>query len=778
MTTQLRYENDDGDLFTNKSTMLANFEKWIKLATDNKINSRNSWNFGLIDYFHDLNVLKDSEDNINFQKASATLDGCIKIYSSRVDSVSTETSKLLSGLAQKRKEKQEGNGEGDNEGGDDQSSKDKNSDDIQIDPLTGLPIDMDDDGTNTRRRVYNRMVETTLVDFNVIKLKALDKELNIDPLFKKALVDFDEGGAKSLLLNSLHTNSSGRVVFDAAIKDNNFLIEAKNDVDEDDKVITDELNTIVKKIKNTNTNTDLNNNEDEDGNSKDEMAESEQHHNNEDANHVLTINQPFDTTITVDDDILELGMEFINFDNLVKCEISPAIHQLRTVVDDISKAKDFIEGVNNKTKYFLSEEELNEALIDEGSIVDEENFDNQEQDFNDLGDVDVDMNTDDQNNNLSANEASMMEHGSLNDIDNTSGIMNGIFEKDLMSYFDTNLRQSWRGRDHWKIRILKNILSDKVNTTTSNDQKSLNTKSNPDDIDATTNESKKNKKIQEEIDFFEVDDTLEDEIFTTKPRKLIEIPLKYRINESHFLLPDDYHFSTETLTSLFIKPRQKMSLFRNNYRKSHSRQFSNHFDEVESKNQDGVPELADEQFWANNYEQQENIASENANNDNEIREVELNNPFEDDNGIDFNQAFDDDNDMIIDDMNEETKDSKATDDPQVNSMLSQLQNNKVNYSRVTKKVDIKRLKNNIWKSINILLDNFRASNPKISDNEKIELRFVDIAKEITPMYHKDTLSEISTSFCFICLLHLCNDYGLTLKNTELFEDLIVVCNYN
>lgn len=38
-------------------------------------------------------------DSINFQKASCTLDGCVKIYTSRVDSVANETGKLLSGLA-------------------------------------------------------------------------------------------------------------------------------------------------------------------------------------------------------------------------------------------------------------------------------------------------------------------------------------------------------------------------------------------------------------------------------------------------------------------------------------------------------------------------------------------------------------------------------------------------------------------------------------------------------------------------------------------------------
>ena len=46
-------------------------------------------------------MLKEG-DGVNFQKASCTLDGCVKIYTSRVDSVATETGKLLSGLADSR----------------------------------------------------------------------------------------------------------------------------------------------------------------------------------------------------------------------------------------------------------------------------------------------------------------------------------------------------------------------------------------------------------------------------------------------------------------------------------------------------------------------------------------------------------------------------------------------------------------------------------------------------------------------------------------------------
>lgn len=96
------------------------------MATDNKINATNSWNFALIDYFHDMSLLKEG-DGVNFQKASCTLDGCVKIYTSRVDSVATETGKLLSGLQDSgnSKKKRGENGEGEGEGEDGEESEEE-----------------------------------------------------------------------------------------------------------------------------------------------------------------------------------------------------------------------------------------------------------------------------------------------------------------------------------------------------------------------------------------------------------------------------------------------------------------------------------------------------------------------------------------------------------------------------------------------------------------------------------------------------------------------------
>jgi condensin complex subunit 2 len=61
-----------------------------------------------------MSLLKEG-DGVNFQRASCTLDGCVKIYTNRVDSVATETNTLLSGLTES-KHGARGDGEADDDG--------------------------------------------------------------------------------------------------------------------------------------------------------------------------------------------------------------------------------------------------------------------------------------------------------------------------------------------------------------------------------------------------------------------------------------------------------------------------------------------------------------------------------------------------------------------------------------------------------------------------------------------------------------------------------------
>lgn len=182
--------------------ILANFEEWMKMATDNKINAANSWNFALIDYFHDMSLLKEG-DGVNFQKASCTLDGCVKIYTSRVDSVATETGRLLSGLA---------------DSGDNKGKKAREGADAEDGENGEEGDEEDEEGSKKKtKRKQARSHEATLApSFASLQLKKLELDFAVDPLFKKASADFDEGGAKGLLLNHLSIDSEGRIVFDSS----------------------------------------------------------------------------------------------------------------------------------------------------------------------------------------------------------------------------------------------------------------------------------------------------------------------------------------------------------------------------------------------------------------------------------------------------------------------------------------------------------------------------------------------------------------------------------
>ena len=52
-------------------------------------------------------------------------------------------------------------------------------------------------------------------------------------------------------------------------------------------------------------------------------------------------------------------------------------------------------------------------------------------------------------------------------------------------------------------------------------------------------------------------------------------------------------------------------------------------------------------------------------------------------------------------------------------------------------------------------------------------KFTDVMNNLKNVYPKTQMDDISTSFCFICLLHLANEKGLVIENTEGFQELTV-----
>lgn len=164
-----------------------------------------------------MSLLRNNTDNsINFQRASCTLDGCVKIWTSRVDSVGTETGKLLSNLVNENMAAgQQDDAASDNPDGQDAQPK--------------------------KKKKSHRPDSTLAKDANQLRSKKLDLEFRVDPLFKKTCADFDEGGAHGLLMNhlGLGVGADGglRIVFDASdsmakvVDEEEPILEPEEDVD-------------------------------------------------------------------------------------------------------------------------------------------------------------------------------------------------------------------------------------------------------------------------------------------------------------------------------------------------------------------------------------------------------------------------------------------------------------------------------------------------------------------------------------------------------------------
>ncbi|KAJ7520141.1 hypothetical protein O6H91_20G068600 [Diphasiastrum complanatum] len=180
-----------GDLLS-ESQIKDLFQNCIKLAAENKINQQNTWELKLIDHLSDLVKCDASEDTqTNFQKASCTLEASAKIYSYRVDSVHSETYKVLGGI--------------------NRTSANTHSPEI---PENGADTALEQE--DARRETQRKSTSSaTLESFEVLNVKKFDVAFNVDPLFHQTSAQFDEGGAKGLLLNTLSVYRGCELIFDS-----------------------------------------------------------------------------------------------------------------------------------------------------------------------------------------------------------------------------------------------------------------------------------------------------------------------------------------------------------------------------------------------------------------------------------------------------------------------------------------------------------------------------------------------------------------------------------
>ncbi|XP_039847809.1 condensin complex subunit 2-like isoform X3 [Panicum virgatum] len=169
------------------------FHNCIKLASENKINQKNTWELGLIDHLHEIiQVGEEDDDETNFQKASCTLEAGVKIYSTRVDSVHSEAYKVLGGINRA--------GRGEEADVEDESN-----------------VESAQDEGNSKKDADRRISPASTLEssFEALNVKKFDVAFTVDPLYHQTTTQFDEGGPKGLLLYNLGVYGSCRVLFDS-----------------------------------------------------------------------------------------------------------------------------------------------------------------------------------------------------------------------------------------------------------------------------------------------------------------------------------------------------------------------------------------------------------------------------------------------------------------------------------------------------------------------------------------------------------------------------------
>lgn len=746
--------------------LLANFEEWMKMATDNKINATNSWNFALIDYFHDMSLLKEG-DGVNFQKASCTLDGCVKIYTSRVDSVATETGKLLSGLADSRDSKKK-RGEGD-EG--DESEEE---------------VDEDGNVRKKPKRKTQRSSEATLApSFASLQLKKFELEFAVDPLFKKASADFDEGGAKGLLLNHLMIDSRGRIIFDSS----------------DDAA---EASDAKKKRKEQEEDgEDVDEDEDDDEDDEERIEESR-----------LTLAEQEEEE-DIEIDLSPLGARFFpELSALDELDVCPSLKTFD--LGDPSGSLDipFLRAPEDWRQDQDKDADENGHANRSGMDIDDNLLD-----FDDEGLGNFSMGGDvafGEGGEAWAREAALdpqmrvfdaglgddgAEEGDGVDMVDNDG--NDDFNvsmmhaqkpdkmhEDILAYFDQALQKNWTSAEHWRIRKIKDV------------NKPIQTK-------------QRKEKEPFEIDFTAPLDVIADVLYTpASSNSAISLPKKDWKSKTRNLLPDDKHFNSKQLLSLFLKPRARMGR-RRNLGKRHG-VFGNFGNGDAHEN---VPEgEMDQAFWAAQKAPMQSI--EGNDQDGGLPQGDYDANFFQDDGLPFAGGLDDDDDIDeFADARDHFSPDRAMDTIGATGAFNGLtvtnpadlafgtmlvtQNRRVrpeyvNYARVAKKVDVRRLKEELWKGLDMeklesvssaLLSTVASGDadrlhkvppPPVQEDGSAEpppssdanptLKFTEVMNDLQKVYPRSVMDDISTSYCFICLLHLANEKGLSIEKTpELLE---------
>ncbi|KAF9612304.1 hypothetical protein IFM89_038874 [Coptis chinensis] len=171
------------------------FTNCIKLASENKINQKNTWELRLIDHICEIIRIDTQDDNDEklISKRQVVHWRLVLRYMLRELIRALKRYKVLGGI---------------NRAG---------RDDVQ-EKISRTVIKGADKGEGHSKKDVDRKMSplsTLESSFEALNVKKFDVAFVVDPLYHQTSAQFDEGGAKGLLLNNLGVYGGCRVVFDS-----------------------------------------------------------------------------------------------------------------------------------------------------------------------------------------------------------------------------------------------------------------------------------------------------------------------------------------------------------------------------------------------------------------------------------------------------------------------------------------------------------------------------------------------------------------------------------
>lgn len=599
------------------------FHNCIKLASENKINQKNTWELKLIDHLSEIVKVEDEEDTeTNFQKASCTLEAGVKIYALRVDSVHSEAYKVLGGISRAGLDDQQENSAGDNDSNEQDVNQSKKDSEKKLSPLSTL--------------------EST---FEALNVKKFDVAFAVDPLYYQTTAQFDEGGAKGLLLNNLGIYGGCRVLFDSQEVPAK-CISSTNDTNSSNLIdIAFAKECIEPMVMNVNTKKDL---------------------------------------------CPTLGAIVEQLDGYIAQQRQYQSSQ--DFVCDVHVNED-ITGDMNGGLEFMS---MNDADNDKGCELDEGSYDNAEAwsfDHNDdayQADDNFNTNNPDMENQYEEQDPSMSGEPDLYDrFDNVASLLLGVCGT-------TSSQNAWAGPDHWKYRKSKSTES-----VTAQDI----------ELASAAKKQKTKKASEADINFTKaLDEGMPDIFAPPKNPKSLMLPAK-KVPCSN-KLPEDCHYHPEDLVKLFLLP-DVMCLGKKNRRRAGNASW-----------QEGSGFSEAFPAW--------------------------------DNGGAYSGP--DDDGYAQSDIEEQ--DILVSQPRQVNKI-------EVQYDKTAKQVDVHVLKETLWDHIHGFVE---APEMKVQEDA---ISFKQVLSSFPDDCGAAAVHDISPHLCFICLLHLANEHGLTIQGCTDMDDLSI-----